>query len=142
VDKISIATPNTLTFTRYKVLNLPCNQFKYQQIGSDHFPVVATIELWRAWKRSNQVDEGILLSPAPWNEVLTMPSPKKVPRRRPQGFNRLSHFGMLQRRRRKKKRTAGTTSTMTDALRLGLAKRRHAVAGEDDFAAGFTTQTT
>ena len=138
IDKIEIATPETLVFTDYKILNLPCKKnFRFDKVGSDHFPVVAKVELAHPWVRP--LDEGIILAPAPWNDILILPASKKKKKKK-QDIGRLAMFGYIpepkKRKKAKKKTEKKPAQSKRDVLMLGLARRRHAVAGEDDFAAG------
>ena len=101
---------------------------------SCHFPVVAKVELAHPWVRPT--DEGIILAPAPWDDISILPTSKK--KKKKQDMGRLAMFGYIPEKKKKvKKKTKNPAQkSMRDALRLGLARRRHAVAGEDDFAAG------
>jgi hypothetical protein len=139
VDKIEIATPKTLVFTDYKTLSLPCKTFRFNKIGSDHFPVVAKVELATPWVRPT--DDGIILAPAPWNDILTLPAPKKQKKKKKKktDHDRLGMFGWNVRQVRPKRKKI--KPTQNEALLLALAKQRHAVAGEDDFAAGANSFT-
>lgn len=75
IDKIAI-TDQTLRYEKYEILNLPCQDTgpsMYEQTGSDHFPILARIEVLPGPKP----DYFDMILYRPSEDILTLPVTKR-----------------------------------------------------------------
>lgn len=136
IDKIVI-TDQTLKYQTYQILNLPCKHFTYKKTGSDHFPVIASIEVIRqeydeVRRRRDELDEFFTMTYRPWDDVLTLPVSKKKKKKKKKAME--SRLGWLmgeddateQRQTLRREEARRETSRI---LREEMAKRRGRLVG-------------